>query len=373
MRIVVDENMAGADAAFARFGEIVMRPGRSIAPADLAGADALFVRSVTRVDAALLAHSPVRFVGSATIGTDHVDTGWLAARGIGFAHAPGCNADAVADWVIAALAVLAARGRFSFGRGSAGIIGAGSTGSRVARRLAALGHACRICDPPRAEAEGGGDFVDLAAALDCDVVSIHVPLTATGRHPTRGMIDATALAAIPPDAVLLNAARGGVVDEDALGTRLDDGPPLAVALDTWAGEPAIDADLLARVDLGTPHIAGYSLEGRLRGTAMVAAAAAACFGVDHAWDWAAALPPPPALQLAGNLPATVLTAWDPRSDDARLRAILRRPAVERPPAFDTLRRDYPVRREFGSYRLPASAPPPVRAAGFGRTPRAVSC
>ncbi|MDZ7828989.1 MAG: 4-phosphoerythronate dehydrogenase [Halofilum sp. (in: g-proteobacteria)] len=290
MRVVADENLAAAKTALGSFGEVVLRPGREIGPADVADADALLVRSVTRVNERLLRDSPVRFVGSATIGIDHVDTAWLSERGIAFAHAPGCNAVAVADWVVAVLAALRAQGRHAFGSGTVGLIGAGNVGGRVRARLEALGYRVQVCDPPRAAHEGPAGFVDLDTALANDVVTLHVPLTADGEHPTAGLVDAAALARIPAGGILLNAARGGVVDEDALASRLDDGPDLQAVLDTWAGEPEIDADLLARVALGTPHIAGYSLEGRLRGTAMVVAAAAEFFGIEAGWDWRGELP-----------------------------------------------------------------------------------
>ena len=364
MRLVVDENLLAAEAAFAGWGELVARPGRRIGPADVAAADALFVRSVTPVDAALLGDSRVRFVGSATIGTDHVDRDWLAAAGIGFAHAPGCNAAAVADWVVAALAALADRGVATLRGGTAGVIGVGNVGARVAARLAALGFRVRCCDPPRARAEGDRGFVDLASALASDVVTLHVPLTHSGADPTAGLIDAAALARIPRGAVLLNAARGGVIDESALRARLECGPPLHVALDTWAGEPGIDPELLARVDLGTPHIAGYSLEGRLRGTAMVAQAAAAHFGLTPDWDWRRQLPAAPGPLPASGLVDAVLAAYDPRTDDRALRATLAEPADERGRAFDALRRDYPLRREFGAWPVSATAST-LAAAGFG--------
>lgn len=363
MRLVVDANMAGAEAAFAGWGEVVRRPGRTLTPADVATADALFVRSVTRVNADLLAGSRVRFVGSATIGTDHVDTAWLHEQGIGFAHAPGCNADAVADWVVAALAELARGERHTLGRGSVGIVGGGNVGRRVARRLAALGYTVRTCDPPRAEREGDAGFVDLAAALASDVVSVHVPLTRGGRHATRRLIDADGLARIPAGGILLNPARGGVVDEEALATRLDDGPDLHAVIDTWEHEPEIAPDLLARVALGTPHIAGYSLEGRLRGTAAVASAAAAFYGLECHWDWRQDLPAPPAAP-SGPLADAILTAYDPRMDDRALRDIARLAPADRGAAFDALRRDYPMRREFAAVPCPP-ARDDLAAAGFG--------
>lgn len=363
MRLVVDDNISAADRAFAGWGEMLRLPGRAITPADVVDADALFVRSVTRVDDRLLAGSRVRFVGSATIGTDHVDTDWLAANGIGFAHAPGCNATAVADWVVAALAALDRGGVHGFGAGTAGIVGIGNVGSRVANRLEALGYSVRRCDPPRAAAEGDAGFVDFATALASDVVSLHVPLTDAGPHATRNLVAAAAVERMPAGAVLLNAARGGVVVEDALATRLDDGPELHAVLDTWAGEPDIDLDLLARVTLGTPHIAGHSIEGRLRGTAAVARAAAAFFDRRFTWDWRSALPPAPGTVAPDPLPDAVLAVYDPRSEDRALRRIARLAPAERGPAFDALRRACPARREFGAWSVPTGAGH-LAAAGF---------
>lgn len=365
MRLVIDENMAAARAALSPLGEVTARPGRDIKPEDVASADALFVRSITRVDAALLEGSPVRFVGSATIGIDHVDTEWLADNCIAFAHAPGCNAAAVADWVVAVLAALTRKGHHVLGQGTVGLVGAGNVGRRVAARLEAMGYTLRVCDPPRAEAEGPRGFVDLETALACDVVTLHVPRTAGGAHPTIGMIDEAAIAVMPPGGILLNAARGGIIDEDALSSRLDDGPDLYAVLDTWSGEPDIDADLLARVTLGTPHIAGYSLEGRLRGTAMVAAAAADFFEVALDWDWRGELPQAPSMAPAADAMEAILQAYDPGRDDAALRGLLALPPGERAAAFDRLRKEYPVRREFGFHEAGGRVEPLLRAAGFG--------
>lgn len=365
MRIVIDERIEAARKAFGPLGDVITTPGREIDTEDVSRADALIVRSVTRVDRTLLGGSQVRFVGTTTSGHDHVDVDWLRERDIGFAHAPGCNATAVADWVLAALAVLDRRGRHAFGRGTAAVIGAGEVGSRVARRLAAVGYAVRLHDPPRVAREGPDGFVDLETALDSDVVSLHVPLTETGGHPTRNLVDAVALERVRSGAVLLNAARGGVLDERALVRRLDEGVPLAAAIDTWAREPDISPELLQRVDLATPHIAGHSLEGRLRGTAMVARAAGAHFDVPLDWDWTADLPPGPTLPPVDDPVAAILEAHDPRNDDARLRTLLQLAPSERPTAFDHVRAASPKRREFGFHAVPANVPAAVAAAGFG--------
>ena len=365
MRLLIDENVAAAERAFAAFGEVATLPGRAITRADVADARALIVRSVTSVGPKLLDGTDVRFVGTATSGYDHIDRSWLDAKGIGFAHAPGCNAVAVTDWVVAALAALHAQGRHRFGRGSVGVIGAGQVGARVARRLAALGYDVAVCDPPRAAAEGRAGFVDLEQALERDVVTLHVPLASEGPYPTRDLIGAQALARIPSGAVLLNAARGGVVDEDALATRLDDGPELVAAIDTWAGEPAIDVDLLPRVALATPHVAGNSREGRLRGTALIAAAAGRFFRVHSDWDWRGELPPAPAASTVPDPVDAVLGAYDPRADDARLRGLLKTSPGERGRAFDRIRRECPQRREFGFHTLDEDATG-LRATGLGQ-------
>ncbi len=367
MRVVIDENLAAGQRAFVRFGDVVPVAGRQIDSEDVSRAAALIVRSVTRVDRTLLGGSQVDFVGTATSGCDHVDLDWLAERNIAFAHAPGCNATAVADWVVASLAALHANARHRFGRGRVGVIGAGCAGARVARRLAAIGYAVRVCDPPRARTEGDDGFVELAEALACDVVTLHVPLTDHGPDATRGLVDADALASMGSGSVLLNAARGGVVDEDALATRLDDGPDLVTVIDTWAREPGIDTGLLPRVDLATPHIAGHTREGRLRGTAMVAAAAGAHFGIDPAWDWRAELPAAPAASVGPDPVEAVLAAYDPRADDRRLRTLLQYAPGERRMAFDRIRRDCPQRREFGFHAVAEEAPADIRAAGLGVT------
>jgi erythronate-4-phosphate dehydrogenase len=364
-RLVTDENIAAVRDAFGPLGNVVTTPGRDIGTEDVSRADALIVRSLTRVDRTLLSGSHVRFVGTATSGVDHIDRDWLAERGITFAHAPGCNASAVADWVIAALAALHAQQRHRFATGSVGVIGAGHVGSRVARRLAQAGYSVRVCDPPRADAEGGAGFVTLDEALACDVVTLHTPLVDGGAHPTRGLIDAAALAQLRAGAVLINAARGGIVDEDALATRLDDGPDLVSAIDTWANEPAIDTALLPRVDLATPHIAGHTREGRLRGTAQVAAAAAAHFGLASTWDWRGELPPAPTASAGPDPVESVLAAYDPRADDARLRGLLTRPASERRRAFDAIRAACPQRREFAFFGLTEAAPAELRSTGLG--------
>ena len=362
MKIIADENIPCVRQAFASLGEVTLLPGRGMHPEQVRDADLLLVRSVTRVDHALLEGSRVRFVGSATIGFDHVDRGYLQAQGIGFSTAPGSNATSAAEYVVSALMVLAERQGFDPAGKTVGIIGCGNVGSRVRRKLEALGMQCLVNDPPLQAQGGHDDFVDLERVLQADVITVHVPLTRSGPHPTFHLVDAEFLARLRPGAVFINTARGAAVDNAALDGLLGARTDLSIVLDVWEGEPAINAGLLEKVDLGTPHIAGYSLDGKLRGTEMIYRAACEFLGTPLQWSASSALPPGPSLDLAGAgepldaARAAVLHCYDVRADDARLRYMLTLPPEERAACFDLLRKEYPVRREFAQTDLRATRP-----------------
>ena len=366
MKIVVDENIPAARALLGGLGELRLLPGRAIDAASVRDADVLIVRSVTRVDGALLEGSRLCFVASATAGLDHVDVPALAERGIAFASAPGSNADSVVDYVLAVLALRYPAPGALAGR-RIGIVGRGEVGSRLHGRLLALGAHCVVVDPhlPPALAPAS-----LAEALGCEVLTLHVPLDVAGPHRTVHLLDAGRLAAMRPDALVINTSRGAVVDSTALLARLEAEPEFAAALDVWEFEPEVDLSLLARCLVGTPHIAGYAVDGKLRGLAQVCSALRAFLGrTDPALEH-------PALSLpeAGGLPdglqswqQAALHAYDPRADDARLRAALLAPPASRAAAFDRLRRDYPARREFSAWRVGAAGfalAGELRAAGF---------
>jgi erythronate-4-phosphate dehydrogenase len=364
MRIVADENIPGAATAFARFGEVQKRPGRALTREDLGEAEVLLVRSVTRVDAALLEGTPVRFVGSATIGTDHVDLDYLHEAGIAFANAPGCNAEAAAEYVLSAVLALSARLGQPLQECTAGIVGQGNVGSRVHRKLEALGVTCLVNDPPLADAGAAGTFLPLQALGDCDILTLHVPLTDEGPYRTHHLIDGRYLDALRPSALLINTARGPVIDNRALLERLVQGEGPATVLDVWEQEPTVPAALLRQVALGTPHIAGYSADGKLRGTVMVYEALCRFLGETPDWDpWVELAPPPnPVRYLEADrsveetVRSAVLHAYDIRQDDRRLRGALKDSDVDRAAAFDALRRLYPLRREFSAYRVVTADP-----------------
>jgi erythronate-4-phosphate dehydrogenase len=349
VRLLVDENLRGAETLYEPLGELVFRPGRAIGPADVAAADALMLRSQTRVDAALLGDARPCFVGTGTAGTEHVDAALLDRIGIPFASAPGCNAGSVADWVLAALARAVLDGALPASGTRAAVIGAGAVGGRVVRRLRALGFDVVVCDPPleRAGGEAGAPFVDLDEALAAPVVTLHVPRVDAGPDATRGLVDAVRIEALAPGTVLLNAARGGVVDDAALARRLARADDLWVALDVFAAEPVVDPGLADACRIATPHVAGHSIDGKTRGTAMIGEALCAVLDVPVPVPLAAALPAP-AAPVAVTGTGLDVWAWlaghlDLVAETAALRGAL---ASDPRGAFDRLRRAHPSRRDF---------------------------
>ena len=372
LRIVADENIPLVAEAFGSFGSVQCVPATSLTRALVHDADVLLVRSVTRVDEALVAGSRLRFVGSATIGADHIDAAALDRAGIVFRHAPGSNAESVVEYVLAALLTLALRTGQPLREQQIGIIGCGNIGSRLAQRLPAFGARVLPNDPPlagAAAAEGREHpYVSLERVLaECDVVTLHVPLTATGPHPTRHLMGAAALAQLRPDAWLLNTSRGAVVSNAALRHALERGRMGEVVLDVWEGEPEPDSELLALASLATPHIAGYSWDGKVRGTLMLYHALVQALGLESRWDTAAALAsgpedhlqlesPPPLPEFAW-LHALTRQLYDIEQDDARMRSLRALPPAARAPAFRALRRTYPRRRAFHRHVLPDRALP----------------
>jgi erythronate-4-phosphate dehydrogenase len=362
--ILADENIPFAREAFGTLGEVRLRHGRQIAHADLADVDLLVVRSITRVDASLVAGTRVRFVGTATSGSDHVDAADLERLGVAVFAALGCNANAVAEYMAAAWLTLAKlRGETLSGR-RVGVVGVGHVGSLVVQMARTLGMVPVLNDPPKARETGSAAYRPLHDLLDCDIVTCHTPLAFDGPDPTYRLIGEPFFSRLRSGAWFCNAGRGEVVHEAALHTALDEQRLDAVVLDVWDHEPEIDGRLLARVDIGTPHIAGYSLEGKLNGTAMVYRAACAFLGVEPTWSPAAAVPPRGhGLPLAGFADGgTALAHLDRRGiaaladavtavypilrDDEALRKTVGMSAADRGRAFDALRKTYPVRREF---------------------------
>lgn len=353
MKIVADENISNLQDFFGHFGEVRPVSGRTVTAEQLRDADVLLVRSVTQVNPALLADTPVRFVGTCTIGTDHLDLNYLAERDIAWASAPGCNANGVVQYVLSVLATLMPDWR----ERRVGVIGSGNVGARICRALSVLGVEHCAYDPFLTLADNP-QLTDLASVLNCDAVCVHTPYTLEGPHPTHHLVNRDALAQLRPGALLINAGRGGAVDNAALLAHIESGADLKVALDVWEHEPAIYRPLLKRVTLGSPHIAGYSFEGRLNGSAMIFSALAAHLGWPEARAQsiraeisATAMGPPQALSCR-DLNQTLLSTYQPLADDARLReTLLSAPPEQVGPSFDRLRKTYAQRREFGHYSI----------------------
>ncbi|MEW5981178.1 MAG: 4-phosphoerythronate dehydrogenase [Acidobacteriota bacterium] len=355
--IVADETIPFATEAFGTLGDVRLRHGREISREDLVDADLLVVRAVTRVDGALLTGTRVRFVGTATSGIDHVSLSDLERLGVAFSAAHGCNANAVAEYMTAAWVTIASRLGVGLRGLRVGVIGVGHVGSMVVEKARALGMIPVLNDPPLARQTGRAVYRPLDELSDCDIVTCHAPLTVDGLDPTFRLIGDAFFSTLKRGAWFCNAGRGEVVDEAALQRILDSGRLGAAVLDVWDHEPAIDARLLERVNLATPHVAGYSFEGKLNGTRMVYDAACRFVGVAPAWDPQTAVPPPdvPAVEIdaTGRSDVDVLAELVSRlypieRDDEALRRTGPMTPDERGREFDRLRKAYQHRREFGN-------------------------
>lgn len=355
MKIVIDENMPYAEGLFSQLGEVILKPGRTLTADDLVGVDALMIRSVTKVNAALLEKADkLKFVGTATAGKDHVDQALLDEKGICFTAAPGCNKVGVAEYVFSVLMVLAQQHGFSVFDKTVGIIGAGQVGSYLEQCLKGIGIKVLINDPPKEQAGDPRQFTSLETLLEqADVITLHTPITNTGEFPTHHLLNRERLHALRADQILINAARGPVVDNQALKARLQQQDGFCAALDVFEEEPVVDQQLLPLLSFATPHIAGYGLEGKARGTTMIFNAFCQFLGKEQKAEASELLPvaPVPQVQLARAWDETTLhnliqLIYDVRKDDALFRRQIG-PAG----AFDKMRKDYWDRREYSAVCL----------------------
>jgi len=355
MKIVADANIPFASDCFSSIGQVEVFGGRQITPKVLADADILLVRSITQVNAELLAGSKVRFVGTATIGFDHVDIDFLQHNDIGFASAPGSNANSAAEYVIAGLLEIGQKHGIELEGKSIGIIGVGNVGGRVAKKCQALGMEVHLNDPPLQRQSGDAKYLPLEELMACDFITMHTPLTFEGRDKTYHLADRNFFHSIKGGCTFVNASRGGVVDSAALETAMHSGRLQAVVLDVWENEPNIDTKLLKMVDIGTPHIAGYSLDGKIAGMIMIYKTTCDYFGLEPQFAVEDFLPNPevPKIRLDSKaedeqelLSTAVRQVYSIERDDAALRCIVDEPAEKKGVFFDNLRKNYPVRREF---------------------------
>ena len=357
MKIVADESILFVKEAFEKLGEVATYPGRDINSLAVKEADILLVRSVTGVDEHLLSGSKIRFLATATIGCDHVDTDCLRKRKVEFASAAGCNANSVTEYIVAALLILARRHGFFLSEKTIGVVGVGNVGSRVIEKAEVLGMNILQNDPVLERKTGQVRFRPLEELLEkSDILTLHVPLAYEGQDATYHMADNTFFEKMKRGSFLINTSRGAVVDTLALLNALKQNTLKGAVVDVWEGEPQISKELLGEVELGTPHIAGYSLDGKANATVMIYQATCHFLNVTYDWKLPELSPPPcPEIKVdarsendAEILSQVVGKAYDLERDDGALREILKIPSPQRKTLFDQLRSEYPIRREFSS-------------------------
>jgi erythronate-4-phosphate dehydrogenase len=358
MKVVADENIPYVEEVFSHVGEVSTCPGRDIDAHVLSDTDILLVRSITQVGEPLLKRTKVKFVGTATIGVDHIDQKYLKKKKIGFTSAPGSNATSVAEYVISALLNLAKKNSFKLRDKSIGIIGVGNVGSRVEHRCRKLGMEVKLNDPPLFEKSGNPKYRKRGELFDCDIITVHTPLNREGKYKTLHMVDKAFLEKTKKGVIFINTSRGPVVDQRALKAFLDKGHFLGTILDVWENEPGIDVELLDKVDVGTPHIAGYSFDGKVRGVEMVYRAAVEYFDIESKWRLELPEPLVPEIKFKKKhkneddyLRNAVFPVYNVSEDDTRFRMIKMVEQKKKRGYFDKLRKEYPLRREFANTKV----------------------
>ena len=355
MKIVVDENISFGKEAFENLGEVELIHGRKITNDHLINADALVVRSITNVNEDLLANTKVKFIGTATIGTDHIDKNYISRNNIQFAYAPGCNSFAVTEYVYSAITYLSNKFGLDIDKMSIGIIGYGNIGSKVAAVADALGIKTVINDPPLQRFGNDKNFSSLEEALKCDIITFHVPLNLEGIDKTVHLLDENNISLIKENAILINASRGPVVDNNALKNRLKKEKNIFAVLDVWEKEADYDLGLMKLVEIGTAHIAGYSFEGKVNGTTMIYEQLCKFLNIKPVWK--------PQLPKVENnvinleekkkhleiLTAIFNKSYRIENDDHLMREALELSMDEKINHFDSLRKNYSLRRELINY------------------------
>lgn len=354
MKVVCDSHIPFLKGVLEPYCDVVYASGSDISKDMVKDADALIVRTRTKCDAKLLKGSKVRFIATATIGYDHIDTEWCEANGIKWTNAPGCNSWSVQQYMGSLLVTLSRHMLFSFKDMTIGIVGVGNVGGKVARLAALLGFRVLLCDPPRARKEGSNAFVSLdEIILKSDIITLHVPLIRDGQDATYHLFDKNRLSTLNRNQILINTSRGEVVDNAALKEVLKNKTICTAALDVWENEPRIDRELMPLLFMGTPHIAGYSVDGKATGTTMCVQALGKFFDLPCC-DWEvnevpqSVQPSEFSIDATGKTPQEVLAdailhTYDIRNDDSALRADMS--------SFEKQRSNYPARREFPAFSV----------------------
>ncbi|MFQ3190465.1 MAG: erythronate-4-phosphate dehydrogenase [Paraglaciecola sp.] len=355
MKIYYEDSMPYAAEFFSELGDCEVFSHKTVSADMLADADVLLVRSTTQVNQKLLAkNTQVQFVATATAGTDHVDKSYLASQNIPFISAGGCNAVAVAEYVLSAMMVMGKRLNWELADKTVGIVGAGHVGSALARLLNVLGINHKLCDPPLADAGDSREFVSMSDIMQCDVISLHVPWVKDGPYPTENLFDKVRLAALKDNQLLINACRGEVINNQAALALFEQGKSLNLVLDVWENEPNINIDLIPHTALATAHIAGHTIEGKARGTEMLYLALCNHLGIQAEKKLSDYLPKAEPSSLHINekhnfwqlLHQLVLNVYNIETDDQYFRE-----NMDSAEQFRYIRKHYPIRREFSAIAL----------------------
>lgn len=353
MKIVADDKIPFLKGALEPYAEVEYLPGKEINNEILKNADGLLIRTRTKCNENLLSGTNIRFIGTATIGFDHIDTQFCDKNGITWTNAPGCNSSSVQQYIAAALLKISGDNKFNLNEKTLGIIGVGNVGSKVEKLARALGMRVLLNDPPRARKEGRKDFCELNTVLsDSDILTLHVPLNETGEDKTYHLFDDNSFKKIRKGAWFINSSRGEVADASAFKTILKSGKLAGAVIDVWENEPDIDKELMNLCTITTPHIAGYSTDGKANGTAMVVNSLSKYFDLPLK-NWYPGNVPAPvnpcisidcaAMSTEQIIREAVFNTYNIQLDNENLR--------ESPSDFEKLRGDYPLRREFTSYTV----------------------
>jgi len=362
MKIIVDENIAYAREAFSELGEVSLCHGREINNSVLHNADVLICRSITKVNSDLLKNSAIKFVGTATIGTDHLDKEYLEKKGIAYANAQGCNSFAVAEYIISSLVNAAVYKNITLKNKTLGIVGYGNIGTKVDLFAKLLGISTIINDPPLEAHSKADTFSSLKETLGCDAVTFHVPLNKSGQYKTVHLLNNENIGLIKNDAIILNASRGEVTDNFVILNKLIKNDDVFSVFDVWENEPDINMELLNKVNIATPHIAGYSFEGKVNGTIQMHKSLSQFLNINSNW-----MPKLPKTEnstitigtedsLENILHKIFIVVYPQHKDDELMRKYLFLNFEDRKKYYDGLRKNYRLRREFTNYTIKLNKP-----------------
>lgn len=360
MKIIIDENIAFAEEAFSNYGTIELYNGRKINNEILKNADALIIRSITNVNKELLNNTSVKFVGTATIGTDHVDLEYLKNNGIVFSDAKGCNSNAVAEYVLTGLLAVANKNKIDITNKTMGVIGYGNVGKKVVNLAEAIGLNVLVNDPPLERCGYNYKFSSLEEVLKCDIVSFHVPFNNGGVDNTYHLLNKNNIGLLKKDVILFNTARGAVVDNSVIVKFANENPSTKLIFDVWENEPICNYELVKKVDIATAHIAGYSFEGKVIGTEMIYKAFCNCFGLTPTWNYQLFNSIIKEFNysidenLSNNILAITKSIYDIFEDTSNFKKILEYDTNGGAKYFDGIRKNYKLRMEFPNYKVKVS-------------------